>query len=359
MEAPTTTPTPLEKDEVSVKNWFIKFGNLRRSLLSQWKIIAVITFIGAIAGIGYSLLRETTYKAICTFVLEDNEKGGGGLGQYSSLAAIVGIDVAGGSGLFQGDNIIELYKSRSMIETTLLTPATFKGKKQLLIERYIQMKHLDEVWAENKRLKDIKFTSNRANFTLEHDSLMGLMVDDINKNYLLVSKPDKKLNIISVQVKAPEPLFAKVFTETIVANVNAFYIRTKTKGQRQNLVLLQRQSDSIRRALNASISGTAAALDIYPNANPIMQSLRVPSQKRQIDVQATGAIYAEVVKNLEIAKGSLQRETPLIQVIDQPILPLPNDRIGKSKGALTGMGICFVLAVVGLIVWRGYREIMN
>ena len=58
---------------------------------------------------------------------------------------------------------------------------------------------------------------------------------DINKNYLSVDKPDKKLSIISVKVKSTDKYFAKEFTETVVNNVNEFYIETKTKNSIQNL----------------------------------------------------------------------------------------------------------------------------
>ncbi|RDC55824.1 lipopolysaccharide biosynthesis protein [Pedobacter chinensis] len=351
---------PLAADEISLKNWINSFGNMRRHLFARWKIIGFAMLTGGIIGLAYTSFRKPTYKAVCTFVLEDNGKSGNsGLGQYSALASIVGIDVNGGSGLFQGDNIIELYKSRSMIERTLLSPAIFKGRQQLLIDRYIQMNKLDLAWADSPKMKGISFAIPKKDFKVEQDSIISAIVENLNKNYLTVSKPDKKLTIVSVQVKAPDPLFAKAFTETIVNNVNTFYIQTKTKGMVQNLVLLQKQADSVRRALNASISGTAAALDIYPNANPIMQSLRVPSQKRQVDVQAASAIYSEVVKNLEIAKGSLMRETPLIQVIDEPVLPLPNDRIGRLKGILTGMGIALLVATISILIMRSYHKIME
>lgn len=347
-------------DEVSVKSWIQKFGRLRRFLVSQWKKLLICILIGGAIGLAYAMLRTTSYKALCTFVLQEGEKsGGGGLGQYSALASMVGIDVGSSSGLFQGDNIIELYKSRLMIEQALLSQAVFRGHRQLLIDRYIQINHLEKAWRQKPALRNLNFHLPKQNFTVDHDSLITMMVDDINKNYLLVSKPDKKLTIINVQVKAPDPLFAKALTESMVSTVNAFYIRTKTKGLVRNMLLLQHQADSVKRALNGFISGTAAALDVYPNANPIMQSLRVPSQKRQVDVQASGAIYAEVVKNLEIARNSLQRETPLIQVIDEPVLPLPNDRLSKSKAILTGMLIALIVSTVVLLIWRGYQGIMN
>jgi hypothetical protein len=303
--------------------------------------------------------KKTIYTAECTFVLEEGDKGGGGLGQYSALASMVGIDVGSSSGLFQGDNIIQLYKSRLMLEKTLLTPADFNGKTQLLIDRYIQINEFDEAWKDNSKLKNIRFDMPRDKFTLAHDSLIKMFVADINKNYLSVDKPDKKLSIISVKVKAKDQLFAKAFTDKIVANVNSFYVQTKTKRVIQNLSLLQNQADSVRRVLNSSITGAAAAMDVNPNPNPALQILRAPSQRRQVDVQATSAIYAEVIKNLEIARGALQRETPLIQVIDEPILPLESDRTGKLKSLITGAFIAVLITALWLFTLRIYRGIMS
>src|SRR5690606_33847882 len=147
---------------------------------------------------------------------------------YAGLASMVGIDLgSGGGGIFQGDNIIELYKSRTMIEKTLLTDADFDGKKELLISRFIESNELREGWKDKPKLANIQFDIPKEKFTLQHDSIIGTIVDGINKNYLTVEKPDKKLSIISVKVKGKDELFAKAFADKIVENVNEFYIQTK------------------------------------------------------------------------------------------------------------------------------------
>jgi hypothetical protein len=66
-----------------------------------------------------------------------------------------------------------------------------------------------------------------------------------------------------------------------------------------------------------------------------------------------------LVKNLELSKLSLRKETPLIQVIDKPILPLPMEKFGKSKGVLLGGFLAGFLVVIGLIgrrVFQGLTE---
>jgi hypothetical protein len=39
-------------------------------------------------------------------------------------------------------------------------------------------------------------------------------------------------------------------------------------------------------------------------------------------------ILTELIKQVELAKVTLRKEKPLIQVIDRPILPLPKERFG-------------------------------
>src|SRR5690606_7059780 len=123
-----------------------------------------------------------------------------------------------GGGIFQGDNILELYKSRTMIEKTLLSETEYQGKQELLIDRYVAMNNLREQWSENSQLADFHFRSENEANRLQ-DSIMGMIVSDINENYLEVVKPDKKLSIIEVKVQAKDETFAKVFNNEIVKNV--------------------------------------------------------------------------------------------------------------------------------------------
>jgi len=54
------------------------------------------------------------------------------------------------------------------------------------------------------------------------------------------------------------------------------------------------------------------------------------------------------LQSLEIAKITLQKETPLYQIIDEPTLPLYQDKPGKLTsliigGFLAGFLICMIL----------------
>jgi len=349
----------VQDDEISLKELIFKLREWYRYLLSKWLIILIAGLIGGALGFAYAFTQKPVYTATTTFVLEEGE-GGGGLGQYAGLASMMGVDLgSGGGGIFKGDNILELYKSRKMIQGTLLNQDTFEGKQQLLIDRYIEFNKLREGWAEKPTLAKLKFISNPIGYDRIRDSVMGKIIQNINKGVLKVSKPDKKLSIINVEVKSEDELFAKSFGNNIVAKVNQFYINTKTKKSIENVKILQHQTDSVRRLLNSSIGGVAAAIDANPNSNPAFQSLKVGSQRKQVDVQANGAIYQELVKNLELSKITLRKERPLIQVIDEPVFPLKMEKLGKAKGIILGGIIFGFLTVLFLLVRKIFSGILS
>jgi len=349
------------KDEISLKDIVLKIRSVIRYILSKWLKIAFIGFIGSLLGILYSYNNKPVYAAITTFVLEESG-GANNLGQYAGLASMVGVDISGasgGGGIFQGDNLMEFYKSRAVIESTLLS-AYPESKNQLLIDRYIEFNKLRDKWKDNKPLYSIQFKQQPGQqFSRLQDSVINTIVSDINKSYLSVSKPDKKLSIIEVKVTSPDERFSKCFDEQIVKNVNTFYVATKTKKSLQNLSILQHQTDSIRGALNGALSSVASSLDANPNPNISRQILRVPSQKRQVDAEANKAILTQLVQNLEISKVALRKETPLIQVIDEPVYPLERIKFGKIKGVIIGAVLGGFLAIIYLVIIKLYNSILR
>jgi hypothetical protein len=347
-----------KSNNISVQETLTNMRSAVGDLKRKWKLIILITFLGAVTGLFYSIFVKPKFTAICTFALEDGGREGM-LGQYAGLAALAGLDLDNGSSIFKGDNIFELYKSRLMIEKTLLTKVDFAGKQQRLIDRYIGANNLLEKWRDKDDIKQINFDGDPEKFSRKQDSLITDIAGIFNKKYLEVSKPDKKLSILKVVFTANDELFAKKFADALVENVNTFYVDTKTKKSATNVQILQRQADSIRVVLNSSLYGVASAIDAAPNANPALLTLRVPSQKKQVDVQANTAIYGEVVKNLELSKMSLRQQTPLIQFIDQPILPLINDKVSKKKGTVLGALGGFFLVMLILIAKKMFDALMK
>jgi hypothetical protein len=330
--------------EISLKELLDKGKQWFGYLLSQWKIIVLVAIIGATIGLSYSFIKKPTYRASLSFVLEDEKSGG--LGGALGLASSLGIDIGGGGGgsVFTGSNLTELFKSRSMVEETLLSSVVVDGKKISLAEMYIRNNKWREKWNDNATLKNIQFLpeNSREKFTRVHDSILGVIYSNLSNLSLFVGQKNKKVDIIYIDVISTNEMFSKYFCEALVKNVSDYYIVTKSKKSRNNMLILERQTDSIRRELNGAIIGVAVANDNTFNLNPALNVRRTPSARRQVDVQANTAILTELVKQTEIAKVTVRKETPLIQIIDKPILPLPKEKFGKLKGILIG-GVLFGL----------------
>lgn len=348
-------------NEISLKKLILKLPELWRYLISKWVIIAIACVSGGIFGLAYAYSYKTLYTAELTFVLEGGRQSGG-LGSYAGLASQFGIDMGGGGGgIFEGENLLALMTSRLMIERALLTAVNVNGREKTLAEYYIDMNSLRKKWAkENPKMEKIGFIpgADPSGFSIQQNSLIsGFHRALISKN-LFVDKKDKKSSIISMRVTSEDELFSKYFTEALAKEVSDFYIATKTKKSARNLTILRNQADSVRREFNAAISGVASMKDANPNANPSRLALQVPNQRRQVDAQANQALLMELMKNLAASQISLREETPLIQIIDKPVLPLPVQDTDKIKCLIIGGMIGGFIALMALLSKRYWESVM-
>jgi len=344
----------IQEDEISLKELILKIREWWQYLWRKKWIIIATGVVGGLLGLYYSFIKKPIYTATTTFVLESGDKAGG-LGAYAGVASMIGIELGGGGGdMFQGDNILDFYKSRKMIEKALYSPID-SISNQPLIEKYIEINELRKTWVENEKLKDLKFKVD--NFELLkrdrlRDSVVGSIVLTISKNYLSVSKPDKKLSKIQVDVKSIDEVFSKRFNEEIVQNVNDFYVQTKTKKSLDNVAILQRKTDSVRAVMNGAIYSAAAVSDATPNMNPTRQVQRVaPIQKAQASAETNKAILSSLIQNLEMSKMALMKEMPLLEIVDGPIYPLQKEKFGKAKGIVLG-GIIFAVMATFILLFR-------
>jgi hypothetical protein len=353
-----TEKTPnIKSDEVSLKELILDIKRLWQFLWSKWKVILIAGLMGGAIGLTISFLTRPRYIAMLSFVVE-NEKSSP-LGSYSGLASMVGIDLGGGESMFSSDNIIELMKSRKMIEGALLSAVLIDGKNTTLLEHYLNFSEIREGWSKEPSLTNIHFLPgcNPSGFSRTEDSIVGVVYKDLVENVISISKPNKKLSMIVSTCKTTNELFSKEFLEELNNNVSEFYIETKTKRLKQNVDILQSRSDSLAGIITSATYGIANLTD--QNLSSSRAIVMAGRTRKQVDLQVTGAAYGEVIKNLEISKVTLQKETPLIQVIDSPIYPLKKEKIGKLKGLVFGGFLAGFLTVGWLLIRRFYFSLMS
>lgn len=335
-----------------LKDWFIYFK-------SKWIPFVLLSFIGTGYGLYKALVFEPEYKAELTLTSD----GEGSSNAYLGLASQLGFDLGGGKGgIFSGDNLIELLKSRKLIENTLLTKVEINGRPQLLINCFLEFKKRK---SENKN-SDSKNELNkdeiifydsmpRSQFSRERDSALKSIYSQV-KGGLLVERQDKKLAIIRVTYTSKDELFAFNFVNNLVRNTTNFYKQTKTQKFKTNIEIISSRLDSVKLALDQEMYGAAISKD--QNQNVIRAQGFVQSTKKQMKVQILSTMYGELVKNLEMSKYAMMREEPLIQVIDEPILPLDKKKFSIFRGLLIGTIEGMILAFGILFAIRLKKQLL-
>lgn len=312
--------------------------------LKRWWIFAIAGLIGGTAGFFYAGSKKPDYKSHLTFALDE---GDGSMGNIMSLASQFGLNLGGGSSnIFSGDNILEVMKSRRMIERVLLSVDTIDSKPSTLIEYYFAVTGSRK---DNPNIQNIHFPAGQliSSFSYQQDSLLYATYQSFANNNITAQRPDRKLSIYEVNVISPNEIFTKVFTDRIVKETNNFYIEIRTKKAKETLDILSERTATMKGNLNSSITNKASIQDV--NVNPAFAEAQVPVQKQQSNIQVYGAAYAELFKNLEMARFQYLNAIPLMQIIDPADYPMEKIKISRLMTAITWAFISAFLAL--FIFW--------
>ncbi len=332
-------------------------GQFFKYALSQYKLFLLVCTVTAALGLVYGKLQPHTYKATSTFIVED--KSGSRGGGLSGLASQFGIDVGGltggGAGLFDGDNILEILKSRAIIEKVLLTKIQedIPQKNTTLAEFYLSFSSLgDRLNSKGITLKSLNFTSidEKSKHSLIQDSVLYLIYKEIDKG-IIVEKKNKKSTIITLEASSSNPIFAKIFSENLLKKTSDMYIDIKTGNLSRSIERIQRKADSLESSLTG-IYKKSFELDNnlkLLNANTGIKLNTSSSEAATRDKTVSNTLYGEVVKNLETLKLSLINQTPVIQVIDAAKYPLFDQRTPARYFLLIGFTVGFVLSLFYIV----------
>ena len=326
-----------------------------KALLGAWKLALLLVVFCCTISTLYWFIQKPKYEASASFILEEKSAGiGGGL---SGLASQFGVDLgglSGGAGLFAGDNILDILKSRTIIEKTLLSKVdSAKGAEgATLADLFLESNQLKEKWAGNENLSKISFAKwapGKVNSRLQ-DSVMYVIYQKLYKKNVSIERLNKKGSIITVSTNSPSEVFSKLFTERLVAETLKMYIDIKTGNAVNNIRRLENRSDSLLNILNAK-SFKSASLQVL-DANIAYKTTAVPVEVSQREKSVSYALYTEVIKNLEASRMALAGQTPIINLLDNPRYPLDDSR--KSFSLLFLMGMGAGLALFFVIVFFKY-----
>ena len=312
-------------------------------LRSQSKLIALCGLLGLVLPLIYRALQKPAYAASTTFILEEKSATGGGL---AGIASQVGLDLGSlgsGSSLFTGDNILDIIKSRVIIEKVLLTPISGNSGKTLA-DLYLEFSGMGADLPA-----PVSFAIPSVAHTVYQDSVLYVMYEQIAKKNVSVDRLNKKGSIFKIVTVSQNQVFSKNFAERLLKETTTYYVNVKTSTAAANVKRLQARGDSLLRVLNAKSYNAASFQILDPNV--AFKSMSVPAEVSSRDKSIVFSIYAEVTKNLEMSRIALVSQTPVIQLLDVPKYPLMDDRksylflglVGFIAGIFAAIFLCLYL----------------
>jgi uncharacterized protein involved in exopolysaccharide biosynthesis len=325
-------------EEATLKDVIISIRDYTRELKKKFILISTVLIISIILGLVYSSIQKDKFEAVLSFIVEGQSEGPN-LSSISGMASQFGLDLGGSSSsTFSQQNVIELLKSRKVIESTLSKSCIVNNEEDILLNHYISINNM------------IEDGENISFFSSSKDSITNIIWKEIIDFKIDLSYQNDEANILNLTYTSTSSEFAKNFTELLVEEISQMYSHYQTEKTRRSLKNLELRSDSIFRELKNSERNFARVKD--RNLRVINASGRLDEIQYMREVQVLNAIYLELIKNTELVKMNLLNETPIIQLIDVPVLPLEYSNRSSKLFWVFSFSFLGLFLVSSLIILR-------
>jgi len=343
-------------------NEYLKFSELKIyilhliMLIKRHKLkISLFSLFTAVIAVLMVTFQKPVYNAKLSFLLNENDPGMSL--NLSSLAGLAGI-----SGLNNGVNVSEdklifLANSRTLIGSALLCKSNLNGVNDLLVNHYIFIFKLQKSFKKDTALENFeKFTNDKINqLTYQENKVLDKIIKQISDQKKYTVEVKKKTGIVAqwagivtIAYKDINEDFAKVFVDSLYGKLSDYYTQKSINKQLKNYYLIKHRADSIYNLLtNAEYRGASLADE---NIKLFKMKGRLGIERAKRDVEMLTLMYAEVIKNLEMAKFNLDNQTPVFQVVDKPTFPLSYKKTSKLLAGIAGLLVGYVLCIIYLSV---------
>tara|TARA_B110000263_G_scaffold51305_1_gene42954 strand:+ start:11627 stop:12667 length:1041 start_codon:yes stop_codon:yes gene_type:complete len=343
-----------DNQEIQLKDILLKIKELKNEMLSNSIKIIFFIFLFVFVSLLLVSFQDSKYKAELSFVVEDKQQSAP-LSSMSGLASQFGFDLFSASNsTFSQKNIMELLKSRGVVSKALMQKVLISSKSDFFISHYLSIYNLDKDWGSHEDLKELSFNNK---LSLKHDSVITLIWEDIIENYLTVEIKNDETDIICLSFICQNAHFAKLFSESLISEMSRMYISHQTKQSSNTIEFLQNRADSVFHELEKAEEDFARVKDI--NQRIIKASGRLKELQLMRNVEVLNTMYLELVKNLEVSKLTLLKQTPIIQVIDKPILPLKDAKISMSFTAIVSFLFALFISVFYVFLRKLVRDSLD
>lgn len=320
-------------DEFSIQEIFdsilLILRHLRRNLLA----FSLCIILGFLLVTLYQWRKDVLYTANLKCMLSDDI--GGQLSGISGVLGQLGIPVP--SGKYNIDKLLEIARSRKIIEAVLFHEATIDDSQALLANHIIDAYDLNKQWSSsNPDLKNFRYNhGDIENFGPAENmallKLYRLIVGSENdrSESLLVLDYGKTDYLMSFRMSSPNPELSVQFVNILYDELSAFYDRASNEKQYITFNHILQKKDSIQNRLSFLEMKSAGNRD--RSLGMVGSQLSAEQSEIATQIFILRSALAKAEENLMIAEFTLKNRSSLIQLIDRPILPLSADSTNYRK----------------------------
>lgn len=348
------------EQEVSFRDYILKARSYFGEVLRYWYIPLAFGLLGA----AYKAYKYSNYVAVYTAEITfsiDEDEGGSGSGLTGMLSQFGLGNVR--PARYNFDKILELSKSRRVVQATMFERITINGKEDFLAN------HIIEIY--NLRNDGETDTDVISRFT--HDSFPGFSRAEnelLKYVYGIIIGPPKRpelallnagynddSNIMSLSASTKNETLSIELARRMFESLSNYYVNRSIEKAQRTYEIVSMKRDSVLGVLRSSEYQLANFED--RSRGLIMRSDQVPKLRLQREIGAMSAMYAEVLKNTEVADFSLRTKTPFIQVIDLPIPPLYPSQLSFFRSVLMGFALGAIAGTIFVAARKAYKDIMS
>mgnify|MGYP006302391715 FL=1 len=353
-----TRPTYVEDDEITLRELILKVQEFFQELVRNWVLIVAVVAVATVLFLANTYFKDTIYRAETTFLLNTSEGRSGG--QLGGLLGQFGLGGGGGAALSPA-RIMELSKSRRIIQQVLFQRAEVDSTTDFFANHFIRVLELHDHW-EGGKLEGLTFTQDSLPlFSREENSALRSLqaiITQGNEDFdpVLEFVNNESSGIMELMVRSTSEDLAYQFSEAMYEVMQDYYVQQSIEPQQRTYNAMQQKVDS----LSARIAYLESALADYTDSNygTYSASSQIRRGHLQRELTFTASAYGEAIKNTEVASFSLETAKPVFQLIDAPLLPLPKEKSSYLMAIVLGVALGGFLGVAFVLGRKIFRDVM-
>lgn len=302
-------------------------------LMRQRRIVIAFTAIGVVVALVVALLRERTYSATFSFVPQAGQDATPA--SLSSLAGQFGLSLGAPAGVSQSSQLYaDLLRTREVLVPIARDSFAVFG-----------------TGSEREPLASLLHISASSEALVLEKTLRALRT-----RVIFSTVATRTTGVVSVRVRTRFPSVSLEVANRLLQGVNEFNLVTRQSQAAEERRFTEGRLDAARTSLRSAED----ALERFLRTNRQFENapgLIIERDRLQRDVVLRQQIVTGLAQHYEDARVREVRDTPVITVIEKPVLPVEPDPRGRVSMLVGGSAIALLAGIVAALFANGIGQL--